>query len=116
MNQQSKQISDLARQERIAFKKHSLLRMYERKIHADEVKIVLEHGEIIEQYPADHPLPSYLIWGHLSKNKIIHVVVALDVVDQMLWVITVYVPDPDEWADDYKRRRRQWNAHYVMEK
>ncbi len=73
----------------------------------DEVKIALEHGEIIEQYSEDHPFPSYLIWAHLSKHKIIHVVVALDIDDKMLWVITVYVPAPEEWEEDYKRRRRQ---------
>jgi len=100
MSQHSKQISDLARQDRIAFKKHSLLRMHERKLNADEVKMALEHGEIIEQYPEDHPLSSYLICAHPSKQKIIHVVVALDINDQMLWVITVYIPEPEEWEED----------------
>jgi hypothetical protein len=43
-----KVIKALARKDRIAFKKHSILRMHERRIFADEVKEALISGEIIE--------------------------------------------------------------------
>lgn len=55
------QIQKLASQDRIAFKRHTLLRMYQRKIRSDEVKEVLQVGQIVENYPLDHPLPIALL-------------------------------------------------------
>jgi hypothetical protein len=57
-------IRKLATQDRIAFKRHTLLRMHQRKILADEVKQALQTAQIIEKYPSDHPLPSCLILGY----------------------------------------------------
>ena len=61
--------------------------------------------EIIEDYPNDRPLPSYLILGFAENQKPIHAVVAIDVDEQIIWVITVYSPSLREWEDGYKRRK-----------
>jgi hypothetical protein len=97
-------IRDIAEKDRIAFKKHSILRMCERGIYADEVKNVLLKGEIIEYYPDIRPLPCYLILGHEPGKNPIHAVAAVDTDEQMLWIITVYHPSEDEWDSGFKRR------------
>jgi len=97
-------IRSIAAKDRIAFKKHSILRMHEREIHADEVKNVLIKGEIIEEYPEIRPLPCYLILGHGAGKSPIHAVVAVYTDEQMLWIITVCNPSTDEWDVEFKRR------------
>jgi hypothetical protein len=100
-------IRNFAEKDRIAFKKHCVLRMNERKIRADEIRNTLTNGEIIEAYPDDRPLQSYLVLGTTEKERPIHAVVAADMADRMLWVITVYIPDPDEWDSEFRRRKKQ---------
>ncbi len=100
-------IRNFAEKDRIAFKKHCVLRMNERKIRSDEIRDALIHGEIIENYPDDRPLQSCLILGYSEKERPIHAVVAADITDRMLWVITVYIPDPDEWDSEFRRRKKQ---------
>jgi hypothetical protein len=102
---QLKLIREAAEKEKIAFKKHSVLRMYERGIRADEVKEVLTSGEIIESYPEDKPLPSYLLLGYTSKIRNVHVVVAVDKNEPMLWIITVYLPTTGEWDEEFRKRK-----------
>ncbi|HED00870.1 MAG TPA: DUF4258 domain-containing protein [Proteobacteria bacterium] len=62
MSEESKldvdKIKELASKDKLAFKKHTVLRMRQRKITADEAKKALQVCEIIEYYPEDHPLPS----------------------------------------------------------
>jgi len=65
-------IKEIAKKDRIAFKKHSIIRMYERKLLVDEVKEILLSGEIIENYPDDRPLPSCLIMGYTSSRVPVH--------------------------------------------
>jgi hypothetical protein len=67
-------IKNFAENDRIAFKKHSILRMHQRHIFADEVKDVLITGKIIESYLEDRPLPSYLVLGYTVKQRAIHAV------------------------------------------
>jgi len=94
----------LATKDKLAFKKHSLIRMHERDIAADEVREILIRGQIIEDYPEDKPFPSCLISGSTIYKKPIHVVVAEED-EEMLWIITVYQPNPEEWEDGFERRK-----------
>ena len=57
-------------------------------------------GEVIEDYPDDYPYPSCLILG-----EGIHIVAGIG--DDMLWLITAYRPDLDQWSDDLKTRREK---------
>ncbi len=100
-------IKALAKKDRIFLKKHSILRMYERNILADDVKKALINGEIIEHYPDDRPLPSYLVLGYAENKRTIHTVVAVDTEEQLLWVITVYEPNLEEWEPGFQRRRHK---------
>jgi len=98
-------IRKIAAKDRIAFKKHSAIRMRARGIYADEVKYIMLHGEIIENYPDDRPFPSCLVFGLTEKQEPIHIVIAIDFDDQIIWVITVYYPHREEWEDGFKRRK-----------
>ena len=49
--------------EKITYHLHAVQRMFERKITAEEVRYVLETGEVIEEYPDEHSVPSRLILG-----------------------------------------------------
>ena len=96
----------LADSDRIAFKRHAVMRMQERGILADDVKLILMMGEVIEDYEYDHPLPSALLLGVTLAQRPLHAVVAVDPTDGgMLWVITVYEPDLRNWNRDLKTRR-----------
>jgi len=50
---------------------------------------------------------SYLVLGNTSKNRYLHIVVAIDVNNFMLWIITVYEPNLSEWEIGFKKRRRK---------
>jgi hypothetical protein len=45
--------------------------------------------------------------GHTVEQRPIHAVVAVDEGESMLWVITVYIPTGEEWAEGFKRRKGQ---------
>jgi hypothetical protein len=89
---------------RLIFRVHAVQRMFERQISVEDVRDVLETGETIESYPADTPYPSRLVLGW-RQGRPIHVVVADNVQENELIVITVYEPDPALWEPDFKRRR-----------
>ena len=99
-------LRSIATLDRIAFKKHSILRMRQRNITVDDVKwVLIRTGKVIEEYQTDHPLPSALILGHDKDGRALHVVIALDEAEPMLWVITVYEPNLNDWEKGFERRR-----------
>ena len=72
-------------------------------ITSDEVKNVILNGEIIENYPEDKRGHSCLMLGFPDKRPI-HVVCAPK--KDYLAVITVYVPNPDNWKNNFKTRKK----------
>ena len=52
----------------IEFRLHAVQRMFERKISDNDVKNIVISGKIIEEYPKDVPLPSYLILGFINER------------------------------------------------
>jgi hypothetical protein len=103
----TEQIRELAGKDRIAFKKHTLLRMRQRSITADDVKAALVACELAETYPDDYPLPSCLVLGRTPDGRPIHIVVATDTEATMLWLITVYEPTLEHWEPDFRTRRKK---------
>jgi len=91
--------------DRIAFKKHTVVRMRQRRISADEVKTALKSCKMVEEYPGDRPLPSGLVLGY-SDERPIHMVVALDKEEEMIWLITVYEPMLEMWEGGFEKRRQ----------
>jgi len=107
---QEERIRKLAKNDRLAFKKHTALRMHQRGISSDEVKEALQHCKVIEIYPNDYPLPSGLVVGYTKAKRPIHAVVVIDEEDEneeMAWIIAVYEPNTSEWMDGFEMRRKK---------
>lgn len=90
---------------KLTFRIHAIQRMFERQISPEDVRFAVESGETIQEYPDDTPYPSRLILGWKSQRPI-HVVVADNEPGNEKIVVTVYEPDPNQWTDDFKRRKR----------
>ena len=76
----------------------------DRMISVDEVIYVIEHGEIIEDYPEDERGHSCLLLGKGKDGRSIHVVCTPK--DDYLAIITTYLPDPRQWTDNFRKRRK----------
>lgn len=91
---------------RIIFTTHALDEMNneEEIIMVDEIKNVILHGEIIEDYPEDKRGHSCLMVGFSGRRRPIHVVCAPK--EEYLAVITTYVPDLTNWKNNFKTRKK----------
>lgn len=87
----------------IIFPSYVLKRTIERGISVEEVRGVLENGDVIEEYPADEP-PRYLMLGW-SGDRPLHVVGEDDPVAGETTAVTVYEPDERLWKSDFTERR-----------
>lgn len=90
--------------ESVVFRVHALRRMFERGITVDEVEAAIKNGEVIEDYPDDTPYPSQLVLGW-SDSRPLHVVLARNLSENELIVVTVYEPDPALWEGGFIRRK-----------
>ena len=105
-------ISDLlelirqAARKRILFLPHAVRQMAkpDRMISVDEVRYVFETGEIIEDYPEDERGHSCLLLGKGEDGRPIHVVCTPK--EDYLAIITTYLPSPEQWTDDFRKRRK----------
>ena len=84
---------------------HALRQMArpDRLIATHEVRAVLEHGNLVEDYPSDPRGHSCLILGVGDGGRPIHVVCSPK--DEYLAIITAYLPDEREWLDGFTKRR-----------
>lgn len=90
---------------RLLFLPHAIRQMSkpERMIKTSEVRLVVEKGEIIEDYPNDARGHSCLMLG-FPATRALHVVCAPK--DDYLAIITAYLPNDQEWVDNYKKRKK----------
>jgi len=84
------------------FRRHAAERASERGINPLDVKEALLKGGIIEDYPDDHRGHSCLVCGMTESGKYLHIVCGC--LYDMVWIITVYEPDSEEWMDPFRRR------------
>ena len=61
--------------------------------------------EIIEEYPRDKYLPSYLVYAEYDGEPV-HIHIAVDQVGNMVTIVTVYRPSRDKWEEDFRTRRK----------
>lgn len=81
------------------------MRMIGRYIPRQIVLDSMQHYEIIEEYPDDKCLLSYLVFSKY-QDKVFHVLFAVDVEENNVRIITVYYPSLNEWEEGYKTRRK----------
>jgi hypothetical protein len=87
---------------KLIFRNHALKRMFERRIEIEDVKLVIETGKIIQDYPEDQPYPSYILLGWIN-NRPLHVVCAKNELNETI-IITAYNPNPFIWNKDFTRK------------
>lgn len=83
---------------------HVNMRMKDRFIPRQFILDSVANYEIIEEYPSDKYLPSYLVYSQLSDH-VFHILFAVDVEGDNVRIITAYYPNPEEWKEDLKTRR-----------
>lgn len=75
------------------------------RLTLDEILASVNAGEVIEEYPRDHPYPSCPVFGFNPRGEPIHSVWAYNELTGFAVLITVYRPDPERWVD-WKVRRK----------
>ena len=90
--------------DQIVFSGHAVRRMFERAVAVADVVALIRSGEVIERYPQDQPLPSYLVFGFIDGEPL-HVVVGVEEDDGRCVAVTVYRPSVELWDDDFRTRR-----------
>ena len=84
---------------------HVNMRLEQRFIERNIILESIGSLQIIESYPDDKYLPSYLLYAE-HINLIFHLLIAVDEGNNNVRIITAYVPNLGKWLDDYKTRRR----------
>ena len=88
----------------IIFRIHAVQRMFERRIPVENVRQVLQFGEMIEDYSEDMTDPGGLLSAK-SGQRPLHVVLAENTQEGELVVITVYEPDRAQWKPGFRNRK-----------
>ena len=99
-------IRQCVKERKIFWTYHVNMRMKGRFISRQVIIDSVQNYEIIEAYPEDKYLPSYLVYSSY-EDFVFHVLFAVDVEGDNVRVITAYYPDLEEWEEDFKTRRRQ---------
>lgn len=97
-------MQSLVRKGRYRITLHAQKRMDQRGITLEELKDVIYHGEVIEEYPEDRPYPSCLIMGRVRGGFPLYVVCA---VEKKVHVVTAHWLDPAKWLDPETRREKK---------
>ena len=85
---------------------HVSMRLHQRRLDGSILVRAMTTLEIIEAYPDDKYLPSFLLRGE-ADGTVFHAQVATDVDGDNIRVVTMYVPDPEEWDTGLRVRRAQ---------
>jgi hypothetical protein len=96
-------IKNCVQEKQIFWTYHVNMRMKKRFIPRDWILNSFNHFEIIEAYPGDKYLPSYLVWSKVDQI-IFHILFSVDIIGNNVRVITAYKPDPTQWGNTMKRR------------
>jgi hypothetical protein len=80
------------------------MRLQERRLTGEALRKALPTLEIIEAYPDDKYLPSFLVRGEVPKF-VFHALVATDLAGYNIRVVTMYLPDPNKWEAGGRTRR-----------
>lgn len=89
---------------RVRWTYHVSMRLQQRRLNAEMLTAAVASFEVIESYPDDKYLPSFLIRGK-SEDVVFHAQIATDVIGNNVRIVTMYLPEPDEWDDSLRMRR-----------
>ena len=89
---------------RVHWTYHVTMRLQQRALTAEMVRNAIATLEIVEAYPQDKYLPSFLVRGE-SEGSVFHAQIATDVEGKNIRIVTMYTPDPEEWDEGLRVRR-----------
>lgn len=91
---------------KIRWSRHGITELVNEGWSRSLVEDALQNSEVIEDYPTLHrPLPDCLVLSWLDTREPLHAVVAIDEVNDCLFIVTVYKPLPKEWKNDWRTRK-----------
>ncbi len=91
-------------QRKIRWTYHVNMRLRRRYVPREAILESTNAYEIIESYPEDKYLPSYLVYSK-HQERVFHALFAADVEGANVRVVTAYEPDLQKWEEDFKTRR-----------
>jgi hypothetical protein len=97
-------IRDCVERRRIVWTYHVNMRLKDRSITRQFLVESAPTYEIVESYPDDKYLPSYLVLARQGASAF-HILFAADVAGGNVRVVTAYAPDRREWDATLKQRR-----------
>lgn len=97
-------IQTCVRKQSLFWTYHVNMRLQHRSIARQVILDAVDTYEIIEAYPEDKYLPSYLVLAK-HREEVFHILFATDIAGDNVRIVTAYRPSPDEWANDGKTRR-----------
>ncbi len=97
-------IQDCIDRRRIHWTYHVRMRSDQRGLTTDSLMMAISTLEIIERYPRDKYLPSFLVRGEWM-GTVFHAHLATDVEGDNIRVVTMYVPDAAKWDAEFRVRR-----------
>jgi hypothetical protein len=91
---------------KVYWSRHAIAELLHDNLTRAEVEDALQQGQIIEDYPTGHrPLPDCLVLAMRSETHPLHVVIAVDMAKERIFVITVYIPTTERWHHDWRTRK-----------
>ena len=97
-------IKDCLARGRVRWTYHVTIRLQQRSLTSGMLRDAMETLEIIETYPQDKYLPSFLLRGEFNES-VFHIQVATDVEGENIRIVTMYLPDPHGWDAELRTRR-----------
>jgi hypothetical protein len=92
---------------KVMWSRHAVTELVADDLTRRQVERALQQCELIEDYPLLHrPLPDCLVLGWLTVGAPVHVVVAIDLKRDRVFMVTVYKPSEEEWEDDWRTRKK----------
>lgn len=89
---------------KFTFRVHALQRMFERGISELDIRLVVEDGKLVEDYPNEQPFPMKLLLGW-SDRRPVHVLACFDEAEDTIIIVTVYEPTLERWLPGFGKRR-----------
>ncbi len=100
---------DAIRNHRVRITDHADEEAFDDELSYEEIYASVLQGEVIEDYPTDHPFPSCLVFGKNFADEPIHSVWGYNPENEWAVLITVYRPDPERWIEWKTRIKRDGN-------
>ena len=94
------------RERKILWTYHVQMRLKGRTLSREALLRAAGAYEIIESYPDDKYLPSYLVLAD-HQGTAFHILFGADVDDRNVRLVTAYRPSDEEWQPDLRTRRRK---------